>query len=196
MYKQAYGVLVMLVIGAGIAVGQETPEPVKATPVTAQEEAGSNNGQLHRLSKPDFISIRLVPGADDTDGGAGGSLKSFNVGDRMVFRLLLTNNSVEPLEFMFIGTYSHHRPRLLKDGEVIPYREEIMERLRRTNRYGILSAISVTMEPNLVKTEWFELNAFYDPLPPGRYQLVVGRRFIEGGDWIESEPTFFEVILK
>jgi hypothetical protein len=196
MYNQVCGALVLLVFGTGVTVCQRGTETAKAAPVTAQEAAGGGHSQMKRLSKPDFISIRLAAGIDDAEGAAGGLPKTLKAGDRMVFRLLLTNNSVEPLEFMFTGTYSHYRPRLLKDGEVLPYRREIAERLQGRSEFATLRVLPVTVEPNVVKTEWFELSDFYKPLTPGRYELLVGRRFVDGGDWVDSESTFFEVSPK
>jgi hypothetical protein len=38
------------------------------------------------------------------------------------------------------------------------------------------------------------LTDWYEPLSPGRYQLVVRKRFVLNGDWAESNPVTFDVI--
>jgi hypothetical protein len=38
------------------------------------------------------------------------------------------------------------------------------------------------------------LDQWYEPLQSGRYQLVVRKRFVWDGDWVQSNPVLFDVL--
>jgi hypothetical protein len=53
----------------------------------------------------------------------------YKVGDNIFFRLLITNTSSEKVGFPVADPLYHQRPRLSKDGEVVPYRGGLEEPL-------------------------------------------------------------------
>ncbi len=147
------------------------------------------------LVKPDFARLdlaRMLPELNDPPE----KLKApFKVGERIYFRLLITNGSEGKIYLPLAGTYAHNRPRLFKGEEAKPYRQDVEELLKgvETQR-GYASIKYMELEPGSTFTDVLRLNDWYDTLQPGTYRLVVRRRFILGGDWVDSPPINFEVI--
>ena len=119
----------------------------------------------------------------------------------------MTNTSSEPVYVCVTSPLYQDVPTLTKDGQTVPYMNwEAYER-QHSETDGTCSKESLP-EPMLLRpneptlVDWFILsdNAYlvtdgwYDPLPPGKYQLSLKRRInCCDGAMLESNKVSFEV---
>ncbi|HJU54889.1 MAG TPA: hypothetical protein VJ715_09965, partial [Pyrinomonadaceae bacterium] len=119
----------------------------------------------------------------------------YRVGAHIFFRLLITNTTSEKVSFSDADLFYYDRPLLLRDGELIPYRDDVVELLKSREDYPNEHSVrGPTVPPHKTHTEIIEMKRWYGPLQPGRYLLTVKRRFIWGGEWLESPSITFEVV--
>ncbi len=139
--------------------------------------------------KPDFrvvISTAINAGEDETT-----PKDSFKVGEPVKLKVEITNLSSKRVNVPKGSDYS--RPTLFRDGQLVPYRKEITDREKRNYRSvtGMLLP-----KPNEMQTEILNLNEYYEPLGPGKYQLSLQRSFFKVGDTevnVPSNGVMFEV---
>lgn len=166
------------------------------------EEEIANNKRITELFRhPTFITLRLASMRRDSPSEEPSTTPSpYTVDQWMHFQLFMTQNSGETLVIGNSGgPYYEYRPELIRNGDIVGYTKEVREQVaiaerERVPRYG--SSWSTTLVPGresrgyLVSLEaWYEL-----PLRPGHYQLIVRKRFVSNGDWVESNPVTFDVI--
>jgi len=145
-----------------------------------------------------------------TGGGLFGPAKDhYRVGQRVPVVITMTNNGREPVYVCDSGTLYQDRPSLLKDGRFVPYLGEQQLMMKDSERDGTCEELDVP-EPRLLRpgesqvVDWFILAdgktpmgdlAWYDPLPPGRYELTTRRRLgCCAGPFVESDRVSFEVV--
>ena len=115
----------------------------------------------------------------------------FAVGSDVYVLVVITNGSSEELGMISGHPWRQFRLKLIKDGEVVPVKKSVKEFLTPSPEKpfgGSLSAF--TIKPNASTNELVHLNEWYEPLPPGHYQLTVGRIW---GREFTSEPVEFDV---
>jgi hypothetical protein len=116
----------------------------------------------------------------------------------MQFELFITQNSSENLVIWRHGwPYYEYRPELIRDGEIVAYTKEAQEYLDRAEKEPPSgSSFPGTLIPGReYQSSYVKLEDWYaSPLSPGRYQLIVRKRFALNGDWAESNPVTFEVV--
>ena len=150
--------------------------------------------KYERLRKAEFASLDLARRPLELGENPERLKDPYKEGDRIYFRLLITNNSIEKVNFARVDLYQEQRPDLSRDGDPVPYRKRISELLVQKDRDIMGRRVSeVTLQPGETTEEFIDLADWYEPLQPGHYQLTVRRRFIWGGDWIESPGITFEV---
>jgi hypothetical protein len=166
-----------------------------------EEEIARNKRITELFRYPTFITLRLASLRRDFSNEEPSSTPSpYTVDQWMHFQVFITQNSGETLVIGNSGgPYYEYRPELSRDGDIVPYTKEAQEKVaiaerERVPRYG--SSWSTTLVPgresrsHLVNLEdWYE-----STLRPGHYQLVVRKRFVSDGDWVESNPVTFDVI--
>ena len=123
----------------------------------------------------------------------------FYEGDVISFQLFITQNSLSSVTvWSEADPYYQYRPELMRDGEILPYIKKGAEGVKRadTEPYNGSGAPHV-MEPGREYPLYtIYLNHWYKPLKPGRYHLIVRKRFVLDGDWAESNPVLFDVLPK
>jgi len=149
------------------------------------------------LDTPEVISLKLAPITRRVSAGvkqlhAG----PFDAESKIRFALVGSNTSLIPLVVRTWDYLAQNRPRLLRDNQEVPYRDGVSDILKQKDgdTGDIISMQAITLQPNTDKTlEYLDLNAWYEPLKPGHYQLSTQHRFVQGGKWVDSASITFEV---
>jgi hypothetical protein len=144
-----------------------------------------------------------------TGGGLFGPVRErFRVGQRVPVVITMTNTGRETAYVCDSSTLYQDRPRLLKDGQPVPYLkvQEVSEKVdEREKTCEELDVPEVrTLKPGeTAVVDWFILTegatpqgdmAWYEPLRPGRYELSTLRRLgCCEGPMVESNRISFEV---
>lgn len=153
--------------------------------------------KYERLRKAEFASLELAPRLLDPGENPERLKEPYKEGDRIYFRLLITNISIEKVTFAYIDSFQENRPVLFRDGDQVPYLSKVSKLLVQKDRnISGRSSDSVTLQPGETTAEHVDLADWYAPLQPGHYQIKDRRRFIWGGDWIDSPALTFEVVPK
>lgn len=162
----------------------------------SDEELAARKRMQDLLRRPTFIQLHLmsaprdVPRENATDTPA-----PYYVKDYLGFQLFITQNSSETMRLGSTSPYYDYRAELVKDGELVPYSETATAHLKNADNYPYSgSVVAVTLKPgeeNLLAI--INLDKWYD-VTPGRYQLTVRKQFAWEGDWVVSNPVYFEVI--
>lgn len=140
------------------------------------------------------VTIELVPiGVDAPPEG-----KPYRIEKNVYLRVFLTNNSNGIIRAIVVDTYYQNRPRLYKNGNLVPYRESITKLVRSKDasphfiRVGSLFLMQPTTRTDLQE---LNLDDWYEPLEPGLYRLINRCRFEVRGPWsVDSEELLFEVL--
>jgi hypothetical protein len=146
------------------------------------------------LYHPVFAKLelaRMLPELNDPPEKLRAPLR---VNDPMRFRLLIKNISAESKTLILDSTYKYNRPGLYKDGALLPYRKDVLDKIRVTDNPGSDYSRPEQIGPGEEFTEIIKLGEWYEPLRPGRYELKVCRRFIWAGEWVETPPLAFDVV--
>ena len=167
----------------------------------ARQDAGAQSPDARQAG----VKVTITTG-----GGLFGPAKDrYRVGQRIPVVITMTNTGREPVYVCDSGTLYQDRPRLLKDGQPVPYLEvqELME--KGDEREKTCEQLDVPEqrllrpdEPTVV--DWFILAegetptgdmAWYEPLRPGSYELSTRRRLgCCEGPMVESNKISFEVM--
>ena len=132
----------------------------------------------------------------------------YRVGQQIPVTITMTNTSTAPLSACISSDLYQNLPKLTKDGELVPYMKwqsyERLEALRNHTCKDVSLPEPVILPPNepvtadffvLVDSPAFEgAESWYDPLPAGKYELTIQRRFsCCDGPMVESNKISFEV---
>jgi len=166
--------------------------------VGGQEKANSSQQRQLLVTNPEIVQIGLAPitsKRSSTDHPRVNASERYKAGQKVKFHLVMTNTALFAVRILTLDTYAQNRPILHRDGQQLPYREEIENVLPATeNLTDFLRTDSFLLEPNSPKPlEVITLADWYEPLKPGHYNLLVRHRFQLGGKWTESSPITFEV---
>lgn len=153
------------------------------------------------LSNPDIVRMDLAPITaktkvdDRASTELGENVKPYRRGQKVRIQLVITNNSLETLNAPVLDTYYQNRPELWRNGDRVPYREEVEKLISSKDANPEFVRIdNVPLLPNQsTKLEVLDLTDWYERLEPGSYRLMNKHRFGEGGKWIESSIIWFEV---
>ncbi|HEX8846955.1 MAG TPA: hypothetical protein VF791_20095 [Pyrinomonadaceae bacterium] len=188
---------IILIAGSQVALAQDKSKKQAEWEANAAQMSEDMRHKYERLKNPTFAQIELLPRLLESSENPEELSKPYKVGDKIFFRLLITNTSSEDVSFSVANPSYYNRPQLLRDGEVVPYRAGLVELLKWKERTpGNESVRGTTLRPHETDTVIIEMKDWYEPLQPGRYLLTVKRRFIWRGEWIESSSLTFEVVPK
>lgn len=156
-------------------------------------EQGAGARQVERLKNADaFLLLLEYPSRER--GVKSEAVARFETGQRMNFRLLIQNNFPEQVVIPRDDFRSEIRPALHTDGQLVPYRKEVEELVKKRDKEpSSFGSKLESLRPGRVTEERVDLADWYAPLEPGTYQLSVSRRFVLGGRWLESPSIAFEV---
>ena len=144
-----------------------------------------------------------------TDGFLGPSANTFKVGEQIPVMITMTNTSKEPLYTCVSSDVYQDLPKLTRDGKLVPYLnwQSYETTYAKNNRVCEEENLPepVLLNPNEPRVaDWFVLvndnassgaDAWYDSLPPGKYELTIQRRLACcEGPMVESNKISFEVV--
>jgi hypothetical protein len=145
-----------------------------------------------------------------TGGGLFGPPKTlYHVGQRVPVSVSLTNTSDQTVEVCVSGTQYQDSPRLVKDGQAVPYLKLQSQMVKADQKYKTCSEINLPelfiLQPKEGRVvDWFILGEgrtpmgdmpWYEPLQAGKYELIDQRRLrCCDGPMVESNKISFEVV--
>jgi hypothetical protein len=188
---------VLLSTGGRLAAGQDQSKKQSEWEAKAVAQMSEEaRRKYERLKHPTFAQLELLPRLPELSESPEDVSKPYHVGDKIFFRLLVTNTSTEDVGFTNADYYYYDRPQLLRDGEVVPYRDGLAELLKKVDKTFGDTSRAYLIPPHGTAEVTVKIEDWYGPLEPGRYLLTVKRRFVWGGEWIESPSLMFEVVPK
>ena len=137
------------------------------------------------------------------------SVDHYRVGDQIPVTISMTNTSASPLSICISSDLYQNLPKLTKDGRPVPYMKWQSDERLSSQRDNTCKEDNfpepVVLKPNeLTLADWFVLvesriatgaEPWYDPLPPGKYELSIQRRLrCCDGPMVESNKVSFEVM--
>jgi hypothetical protein len=140
-----------------------------------------------------------------TGGGLHGAVKSrFKVGEEVPVVVSLTNTGEKPAKYCRSTNIFQNRPRLERDGQIVPYLTNLPARTEKGEAVELCEKRAFKrvyeLNPKQKKVvDWLTIGprgiTWYNPLPPGHYELVLMRR-IEccQGPMVESNRVAFDIV--
>ena len=114
----------------------------------------------------------------------------------MIVIVVINNKSDREVNSAVIDSYYGNRPRLFKDGRLLPYTEEITKLLglKDENPQEVEVILDRALSPDAIGVSNLDLKKWYGNLKPGSYKLVNRHRFEIDGPWTaESAEMLFEI---
>lgn len=181
------GVVILLAFAVAMA---QSPAPTTDRPLTPQERA---------------IKVTIAT----TEGFLGQPATRYKVGEQIPVTITMTNTSKEPVYTCISSDVYQDVPKLTRDGKVVQYLKFQSYETVYAKRNNVCQEENLP-EPVLLRpneptvADWFVLanngssegvDAWYDSLPPGKYELTIQRRLACcDGPMIESNKINFEVV--
>ena len=144
-----------------------------------------------------------------TNGFLGPPATRYKVGEQIPVTITMTNTSPETVYTCISSDVYQDRPILTRDGKVVPYANSLSSETANAKRNHVCEEENLP-EPVLLKpneprvADWFLLvndrttedaDAWYDVLPPGKYELTIQRRLsCCDGPMVNSNKINFEVV--
>src|ERR1051325_3620690 len=194
--KSIFLIACVLLIAAPVA-GQGTID--KYGNFHPTEEASARNKRIGELLQhPTFVLLRLASQKRHGIKEEPSTTPSPYTADEWIhFELFLTQNSSEEITLTESWSpYATYRPELIHDGDPVPYSNQAQEALDAPEKDAFSGSTGISPVSPGQERLWTEVKIedWYAPLKPGRYQLIVKKRFKRNGDWAESNPVTFDVI--
>jgi hypothetical protein len=149
------------------------------------------------LDNPEVILLELAPLTQRVSAYKYEKMSGpFKLGSTIKFNLMGTNTSLIELVVRGWDNYAQNKPRLLRDNQELPYREDMAELIKasHTKDSEPISIRGIKLNPNEPKfLQTLSLADWYGPLGPGHYELSTQHRFVQGGKWVDSISITFEV---
>ncbi len=164
---------------------------------------GSSVRQAGATAAPasaDRIEVTITTG-----GGLHGPVRSrFKVGEEIPVVVSLTNTGDKPVKYCLSTTVFQNRPRLERDGQPVPYLTALPTRTEKEDAVELCERRAVKqlyeLKPRQKRVvDWLTIGprgiTWYNPLPPGHYEIVLMRR-IECclGPMVESNKVAFDIV--
>ena len=179
-------------------------------PVTRQTQDISNQAIAQTANRPLTPEERAIKVTIATVASFfGPPTTRYKVGDQIPVTITMTNTSKSILSTCVSSDLYQDLPKLTRDGKEVPYMNwQSYERVNAQRNHVCENENlpePMLLKPNEPKlADWFVLvdtpnssgaEAWYDPLPPGKYELSIQRRLACcEGPMVESNKTSFEVI--
>jgi hypothetical protein len=174
----------------------------------------SPRGSFATQQQTDVRALTTQESAIKVSITTGGSLFGppktlYHVGQRVPVSITMTNTSDQTVEVCVSGTLYQDSPRLVRDGQPVPYLELQSQMEKADQKYKTCSAINLpetfVLQPKEARVvDWFILAegrtpmgdmAWYEPLQAGKYELTDQRRLsCCDGPMVESDKISFEVV--
>ena len=189
--------LFLLAVMVSFAIPILAQEPIdkhdRYSPTPEQIETSKRMGEI--LRKATFIRLRLVFSNPNT-GETSDLAPAYKSGDRIAIRVILNHSYNGPISCEESrNQYKDLQLELLRDGDVVPYNKEAQLRVEKTSTEPPNDSSMFRQLPpekdHILRT--INLLDWYETLLPGHYQLTAKRRFVWGGEWVQSESLTFDV---
>ena len=194
------GRVTVLVILVAFAVSAPAANPRTYLTGSQQQSSGQALNDEGRA-----IKVTIMTG-----GGLFGPAKDrYKVGEQVPVTITITNTSTQPIYVCDSSTVYQDLPKLVKDGRLLPYLKWQSFLLADSKKNNTCQKEDLP-EPVMLKpnestvADWFVLVdstvstgalAWYDSLPPGKYELSSQRRFgCCDGPMVESNKISFEIV--
>ena len=144
-----------------------------------------------------------------TNGFLGPPAARYKVGEQIPVTITMTNTSKDALYTCISSDVYQDRPKLTRDGKVVPYASSLSYETVSAKNNHVCEEENlpepVLLQPNEPRVaDWFLLvndrttedaDAWYDVLPPGKYELTIQRRLACcDGPMVDSNKINFEVV--
>lgn len=195
LFNRVLATLFLVLLAASLGASQEQKVKINKNgqleiPPEVAEKAMRRR---ERLLHPSFIKLEVEPVSNCQDEEEKKIADCYKAHGKIVLNLLMTNTSSESITFAISSPYWPNKPQLFRDGEVVPYRQDVAGIADKPPAY-IIRKISVELEPGKTKIgDTISLNQWYEPLEPGHYQLDIKYRFLPDGEWTNTASAMFEV---
>ncbi|CAN5403642.1 MAG: hypothetical protein ACR2GW_01710 [Pyrinomonadaceae bacterium] len=166
------------------------------TIAVCQDETRSVEDEHMLLRNPMNITLELTRRKPELNENPDNLTKPYTKGDRIYFKLRMTNNSNQPISILLANPYFQNRPELLKNGQKVPYRKEVAEKVKSVDQMTDISSharVKVLEPYTPLEVGQINMSDWYDTLETGEYQLIHRFRFVVDGAWIESDTMTFVV---
>lgn len=167
------------------------------TPLTLPGQTPSENAKvLNVLVSANLITIRLdIP---QEEGVNQSDEKPYRMSDRTYLRVTVKNDSDQTIKVRVVDRFYQHRPELVRDGKLVPYRSGLSDMLKKQEAdpefVSLRNVVSVAPYSSQEFTE-LDLHDWYGDLDPGKYRLIDRYRLDVRGPWTpDSAPLSFEVV--
>lgn len=162
------------------------------------QEKGQTQAKRLIVENPEVVTLELMPVTKRRSTGVYEKFSGpYKVSEKIIFDLQGTNNSPFPLVVQLWDTFAQNRPLLFRDGQEVLYRKGLDEVLKSKDKdvgMDVIHLVTTLLEPGQpTLVEKIDLNAWYDRLAPGSYELRLQHRFVRSGKWIDAPPFNFEV---
>jgi hypothetical protein len=177
----------------------------------AGSRQGSSDGSQQKSAESAMAAQQpAVKVTITTGGGLFGPVRDrYRVGQRIPVVITMTDTGSDPVPVCVSGTLYQDQPKLLKDGQPVPYMKAQREMLHAVYADQTCATLDLP-EPIMLKpneptvVDWFVLAegttergdlSWYEPLQVGKYELSIQRRFACcDGPMVESNKISFEVV--
>ena len=157
----------------------------------SQSASGQQNTRTKDEKLREMIERqRAIEVSISAGGGIFGPVReSFKAGEPITIVVSMINRGADIASVWVADPYYQNRPKLMKGGLEIPYRNEVVEALKLKGGEGCGAgrAFGLGLEPNEKKdVDFLMINEgprvthniiWYAPLEPGKYELSIRRKF-------------------
>ena len=188
-------VLLAITIGFALPVFAQGTIDKHGRYISTEEEIEASKRMAESLRSPDFIRLRLVflnPNTDETSYLA----PPYKSTDRIAIRVILSHHFNGPVTIVqSVNQYRDLQLELLRDGDIVPYMKEAQDRVDRTlSEPPNESSASVQfLSEKDYALQLINLSDWYKTLLADHYQLTVKRRFVWGGELVQSDSLTFDI---
>jgi len=163
----------------------------------AGQTPSENARSLQGLVSSNAITISLaLPEAELLNKPS----EPYRVGNKVYIKVVVRNDSDQRIKVRSVDRYFQNRPKLFKNGEMIPYRREIAESIQKREanpEFVSLRQVVWVSQYSSESVSEINLNDWYGDLEPGTYQLISRYRLDVRGPWTaDSAPLSFEVVAQ
>lgn len=162
----------------------------------AVRDAPQEEKNAAMLKSPTSLRVELARRRPERYDPPDEETRVFRPSENIYFEVFVTSALSEPVEVQNTNKYYQNRPELIRDGDPVPYREDVAKSLPSVDAQTDFDRrpVTVKLPPGArTKLDVLELRDWYETLKPGRYRLTNRRRFIFEGEWVETPSISFEV---
>jgi hypothetical protein len=175
------------------------------SPVKSQEPGKQRFNENKTANDKPVISLAISTWGEALDKPR----EQFKVGQEILVMIRMTDTSNQPESVCVSSALYQDVPRLTRNGQALSFASSLSSEMRNTQADDSCQKLNLPQNVRLKPDEstlvdWLTIvddeastgaDAWYDPLPPGKYELSLQRRLdCCDGPRIESNQISFEVV--